>query len=448
MWNDLSFKERAELINQWRKEHVTNYAKKKREYDEAHKFDDGGDTYNGGRLPEIVVLGSNRGDNERGIVLPSYLTTSDARQRHLNMAKQYLNEGPSIENYYNAGINFLRGIGVMDAEGTGYITGDVPLPNKTSLSPAMIKNGWTIAKDGARVSPTGQRFILNSKGVLQSESSLGISAAMEARKAKKAAKANKSERSAKKILSQLESLGFKEFEPRLWFQGRDWMKNAPGAVTKEDLAAYNSHLPEYLDIGRRMKTSGVLRQNDKGKWLGKFADGDMEVVPEEYIVAHSNAFKNTGLHYDGQRWFSGMSKENYNELLQNGGLGIPNWASNNSAVYSKYGDKVVNMVGKGSNEKLVQSPPKAHSNSFYGNNPVGAYVDTGYDATHFTRYFDDLSKAYGETKVFPQKTQVKALRGNNGDFDMSNFNPFKALLPPLLIRGTAYGLWNNNNDAR
>ena len=44
MWKDLSFKERAALINQWHKEHVVDYAKKKREYDEAHRFEDGGDT--------------------------------------------------------------------------------------------------------------------------------------------------------------------------------------------------------------------------------------------------------------------------------------------------------------------------------------------------------------------------------------------------------------------
>lgn len=44
MWKDLSFKERVELINQWSKEHVLDYAKKKREYDEAHRFDDDGDT--------------------------------------------------------------------------------------------------------------------------------------------------------------------------------------------------------------------------------------------------------------------------------------------------------------------------------------------------------------------------------------------------------------------
>lgn len=44
MWEDLSFKERADLINQWHKEHVIDYASKKKEYDETHRFDDGGGT--------------------------------------------------------------------------------------------------------------------------------------------------------------------------------------------------------------------------------------------------------------------------------------------------------------------------------------------------------------------------------------------------------------------
>ncbi len=44
MWDRLSFKDRATLINQWRKQHVIDYAKKKREYNNAHKYDDGGNT--------------------------------------------------------------------------------------------------------------------------------------------------------------------------------------------------------------------------------------------------------------------------------------------------------------------------------------------------------------------------------------------------------------------
>lgn len=46
MWQDLSFKERAKLIRQWGKEHILDYAAKKREYDEAeaNKYENGGNT--------------------------------------------------------------------------------------------------------------------------------------------------------------------------------------------------------------------------------------------------------------------------------------------------------------------------------------------------------------------------------------------------------------------
>ena len=45
MWKDLSFKERAELIDSWRKEHVLDYSKKIKEYDSAgNRFEDGGNT--------------------------------------------------------------------------------------------------------------------------------------------------------------------------------------------------------------------------------------------------------------------------------------------------------------------------------------------------------------------------------------------------------------------
>ena len=46
MWKDLTYKERAEIINRWRKEHVLDYASKKAEYDNSmvNKFDLGGES--------------------------------------------------------------------------------------------------------------------------------------------------------------------------------------------------------------------------------------------------------------------------------------------------------------------------------------------------------------------------------------------------------------------
>lgn len=45
--------------------------------------------------------------------------------------------------------------------------------------------------------------------------------------------------------------------------------------------------------------------------MGKFTDGDLPVVPEEYIVAHSNAFGKARLHYDGRTYYSGMNSKSY-----------------------------------------------------------------------------------------------------------------------------------------
>lgn len=81
MWKDLTFKERAALINKWTKEGNLDYGRLKREYDEAHKYDDGGSInpmnyeYRGtlysdelknqgithvADLPEVVVRGQRR----------------------------------------------------------------------------------------------------------------------------------------------------------------------------------------------------------------------------------------------------------------------------------------------------------------------------------------------------------------------------------------------------
>lgn len=326
------------------------------------------------------------------------------------------------------------------------LAGNIPVPeSRYSIPEKWLKNGWSYDVDGVPKNPNGIRFVHTDKDGWISEKSLMERNKAFALKSRVETKVKDSEKKINKILSELKELGFKEFNPRLWFQGRDWMNGTPGAVTKEDVNIWNSHLPEYLRLAKKLTASKKLYQNNRGKWVGKFTDGEMEVVPEEYIVANSKAFKDAGLYYDGQKWISGMSQKQFNELLNNGGINVEKWASNNSgaksggnSVSAAYGEKQVNMVGKGNNEKLIQSPSGAQASNFYGGNSIGAFIDPSYDATHFTVYYDNLSKGYGETKVFSPHTQIKVLRGNNGDFNMNKFNPFKSLLIPLSIGGTAY----------
>lgn len=327
------------------------------------------------------------------------------------------------------------------------INGVLP-ESRPVLNENMRKAGWTLTRDGYAVNPKVSGYFEYVNGKWQpfgQAAKINITKAQVAKAQTKEmaqiAEFKAKEKVAQQNLAELEKMGFYNFQPKTWFKDRDWMNGAPGAVTKEDVAIWKSHLPEYLNIAKKI-TGKSLYKDKSGRWIGKFANGDMDVVPEEYIVAHSKAFKNAGLHYDGHRWHSGMSKENFNNLLHNGGIGVHNWTSNTNNVTKTYGE-AVNMVGKGRNEKLIQSPPNAHSNNFYGkNDPIKLYVDDNYDATHFTRYFDDGSGAFGETKVFSPQTQIKALRGNNGNFNMKILNPFKSLAGPVLGGTTLYETYN------
>ena len=49
-------------------------------------------------------------------------------------------------------------------------------------------------------------------------------------------------------------------------------------------------------------------------------------------------------------------------------------------------------------------------------------------------------------KLFGHDVQIKSHRGNNGNFDMRNFNPFKSLVSPILIGGTAFGISKNKKQ--
>ena len=461
MWQELSLKERMQLIHQWRKEHVIDYESKKREYDasEARKLEEGGSTnpmnyeYRGtihsdelknqgithvAELPEVVVTGNLGGDKYKTPSVTPYLTMEQARSRHRNIASHYLNATPSIDNLYYAGINFLKGVGVLMPEGTGYITGEVPLPSKTALSPAMLSKGWTIAKDGARVSPTGQRFILNSKGILQSESSLGLSAAMEARKATKAAQTKRAQEATRSTLSELKSLGFSRFKPREWFQGRGWMNNTPGAVTKGDVDIYNSHLSEYLDLAKQMRESGALRQNAKGQWIGRFSDGERIVVPEEYIVAHSKAFQNAGLRYDAVNRMSAMTGDTYRKFINNGGLGITTWTTDNLGQGNVFlGERNADGLGKLVGSLVSKKAPVKYVPTKYAKEAREVYQ--GLEASSNVPYKGTV----GNYTLFGHNMQMKTLRGNNGDFNMGNFNPFR-VLAPLGVGTAAYGYFSTD----
>lgn len=238
-----------------------------------------------------------------------------------------------------------------------------------------------------------------------------------------------------------------DFSHIKWFMGRPQLgSNAPGAVTQLDIDIFNSHIPEYAKLAERLQKSGQLYTKN-GKWFGKFeGTSDLPVNPEEYIVAHSNAFENNWK-WDGKNYLSGMTAEQYNKLLNNGGLGAENWGTTNGGYAGKIagetvGGRVVgSLVGRNNYEENILSSPLKNptSSNYFG---IGKSVNNGVSSKGITNIPIINDGEQSSWKVFGEDVQVKTLRGNNGDFSLKYKSPYKVLIPTIL-GGTFVGSINN-----
>lgn len=245
---------------------------------------------------------------------------------------------------------------------------------------------------------------------------------------------------APSIVSRLQQQGI-NFADDNWFGSRLYSKGKD-AVTALDLDIYHSHIPEYEQLATSLQKSGELYKDSSGKWFGKFSDGSLEVNPEEYIVAHSKAFKDNW-HWDGKRRGSAMSIENYNKLLDNGGLDAANWATNNTVqqgIFSHQrgdGPVVQTLVGDKKVESRVVPSKYAHEAE---NEKFGGITTFDKDIS----YGRDMSgnQQVGNWVIFGPNTQVKALRGNNGDYSKFRRNIYRTIIPTIF--GGFVGSLNNN----
>ena len=242
------------------------------------------------------------------------------------------------------------------------------------------------------------------------------------------------------IVNRLQQQGI-NFADNNWFGSRLYSKGKD-AVTLLDLDVYHSHLPEYEQLAKSLQESGELYKDFSGKWFGKFADGSLEVNPEEYIVAHSKTFKDNW-HWDGKRRGSAMSIENYNKILNNGGLDAANWATDNTVqqgIFSHQrgdGPIVQTLVGDKKVESRVVPSKYAHeaeNENFGGVTTFDKDIPYGRDM--------DGNQQVGNWVIFGPNTQVKALRGNNGDYSKFRRNIYRTMIPTIF--GGFVGSLNNN----
>lgn len=250
-----------------------------------------------------------------------------------------------------------------------------------------------------------------------------------------------------KLISKHNKISDIQWDAQEWFTSGGRSKTGPAKYTPEDVTTWENHVAnEYIPLQEKLINEGSLRKSTDGKYWEGLIDGNyVKVNPQEYIVSNSKAFKNSGLYYDGQSFYTGVPAHHMDSFVENGGIAIDNWASDNPAVGNvyQYLDENGNYGStKGGLFNIVSTKKPSvtvdgtgqRSNSFF-KVPIDEYVSTrsglqNQEVGDFLNYLDELSTKYsvnpniGNTRVFMPGTQVKALRGNNGNFNMEYGSPF------------------------
>ena len=208
-----------------------------------------------------------------------------------------------------------------------------------------------------------------------------------------------------------------------------------GGMSELDANIYKSHVEEYGQLMDELVKSGQL-QKISNKWFGDFNGEMRRIDPFDYVRSHSKAFKNSGLYYDGERFISGMGVDDLDKLRQNGGIGYEQWSSNSndvSSYYTRYsagGNKrpqpgvQVDLVGTKAPTVEYPTGQEPNANNFKNGQSVRAFTTGVPGVVDLMQYLDNLSKGFGNLRVFGTGTQVKNFRFNNGDFDMNNLDIF------------------------
>lgn len=267
-----------------------------------------------------------------------------------------------------------------------------------------------------------------------------------------------------------------DFSKENWFQDRpgefDPISN-PAAPQKQDIIDYYGHIPEYYKITQDLFNKGQLQRTNQG-WFGVVDDQMRRLaVPESYVVANSQNFKNAGLKYsitnDGRLYYSGMQTPQARIVAGiNEAPPAPIWLNDNPRVNKAYMDDPIAYNSKFNNQyrfniveqerPVIVKPsnnPNASSYDYYGDGKHIVDATKGHEneVVEFPDYLDSYSDQRGTTKVIGKEVPSKVLFGNNGNFDMSIKNKFGSFVPYIpygagagLGSSLIYNSYNKNSE--
>lgn len=360
------------------------------------------------------------------------------------------------------------------------------VPESRGLPDALQAKGWTIGDDGVILSPEGKRFIRNTKGRLQSESSLNTT--NETIKNKQISKeieaANRNK--AKKVQKTFDSF---YDESGLDFSTKNWESLAKGhKMSDAEKKIYEEQaFPAFMQTYRKLTNpNGFTKlKKENGKWYGWFNEpvsenvnnklpvlknkwdkGFRELKGDEgamtYIIANSpqgeKLFYNGIPMYEGvpekyvrdfisgrnkqafQKWFdsniTGASAySNPEKLKGNTGLQFYGLPIKPSKIYPKMGDDV-RLI-----KREITSPS---SNNWNGaGQPIGSFIGKNPEKKiHISEgpLRDDLASKYNNSDVngvftiVGEDIPVKSVFGGTGMYNIEGanlFKPFASLALPL-----------------
>lgn len=271
---------------------------------------------------------------------------------------------------------------------------------------------------------------------------------------------------SKRITEQAPFISELDWSPEGWFG-----KYRPHEYDATDIAALESHIPEYHQIEQQTKANGTwLKMPDGSTWKGD---------PRGWVMSQSknvrNKYRDEVLHHGEDTYFDDMSfyQDEEGNNITGEVLGErPLWTSTNPRVASTYGKDVYpfvipknadiktvadaegrsfSEVIEGTNidtDKLVY-PNLTEDNVVRINNVVDPGKDTPLPSSKdalpnetVPEYFK--RKYIGDDLVLGQNVIRKSLYGNNGNFDLGNFNIFKTLVP-LGVGISSSSLYNQQN---
>ena len=104
-------------------------------------------------------------------------------------------------------------------------------------------------------------------------------------------------------------------------------------TTREDIAEYESHLPEYSRLFNELTKNKKLIKSEEG-WKGMVNGEIVPVNPRQYIIAHSENFVNNGWSYDGVNRGTAMSQDKALETVKDGDMGRGTWTTDDNSQIS------------------------------------------------------------------------------------------------------------------